>query len=359
MIAKNVESIIRYSAEQDTRFETYSNFDCLRLIAAAAVMFSHAFLIAEGTEENEPFVRMLGERNIIGIYGVMIFLILSGFLVSRSAEMSRSVPDFLWRRALRIYPGLAVCGLVLGLAVAPFFSSLGAREFAASGIGIDYALRTVLVPGAVSVETVSFYPGWVGEVIAGTLWTIPQEILCYLLLAGLLLLSMNRPTVIAWLLVAALALRMRPEIWNHALLGDFLFLVPSFLSGCLLWRARGGLNAPTALLGLVATIVLALAGGLLAWFPLVAAYPFMYFATSKSVRLPSLRRIGDLSYGLYLYGWPVAQVCRALLGSGTTWWEVWLCSTVATVPIAWLSWHLVERPALALKPSRIAVSNGT
>jgi len=31
-----------------------NNFDALRLLAAASVVFSHSFLIAEGTQNNEP-----------------------------------------------------------------------------------------------------------------------------------------------------------------------------------------------------------------------------------------------------------------------------------------------------------------
>ena len=103
-------------------------------------------------------------------------------------------------------------------------------------------------------------------------------------------------------------------------------------------------------------------------FPLVAAFPLLYFADSPSIRLPGTGRLGDISYGLYLYGWPDAQVVCALSGDTPSWWSIWLwstaatvpvallswhlvrlASTVSTVPIAWASWHFVEKPALALK----------
>lgn len=62
----------------------YPNFLFIRLIAAATVIFSHAFLIAEGIEDNEPLVRLLGPHNILGIYGVFIFFFASGFLLPRA-----------------------------------------------------------------------------------------------------------------------------------------------------------------------------------------------------------------------------------------------------------------------------------
>ena len=128
-------------AQASGGFVHYENFGFLRLIAAGSVMFSHSFLIASGNEYGEPLVMLLGPHNIVGIYAVFVFLILSGFLVSRSAELSSSTISFLWKRSLRIYPGLAVCALVLGLGIAPFFSSLGPEEFLRSGLGLDFTPR--------------------------------------------------------------------------------------------------------------------------------------------------------------------------------------------------------------------------
>jgi hypothetical protein len=87
----------------------YLNFDLsLRLAAAASVVFSHAFGITEGHDRNEPFVRLLGPENILGIYGVYIFFITSGFLITASFHRS-SLGDYALKRGFRIIPGLAVC----------------------------------------------------------------------------------------------------------------------------------------------------------------------------------------------------------------------------------------------------------
>ena len=61
-------------------------------------------------------------------------------------------------------------------------------------------------------------------------------------------------------------------------------------------------------------------------------------------------RFGDLSYGLYIYGWPVEEAVIWSLGGRALWWQVFAIALPATAAIAFLSWHLVERPALRLKP---------
>src|SRR5436305_9606461 len=85
-----------------------NNFDALRLLAALSVVFSHAFLIAEGSEANEPFVRLTGNQCILGLVGVFVFFIISGYLVTESWCRSPAPGRFAMRRFLRIYPGLAV-----------------------------------------------------------------------------------------------------------------------------------------------------------------------------------------------------------------------------------------------------------
>jgi len=231
-------------APRSTRSVTTTS-TLLRLVAAGAVLFSHAFLIADGSEAREPFVVLLGPHNILGLYAVQIFLVISGFLVSRSAVLSSSVGSFLWKRVLRIYPGLIVCALVLGLVGAPLFSTLGPGRFLASGLGVRYAAATPLWPGHLwRIDTVHFYAdptGWLGQVMAGTLWTIPHELFCYLLLALLVVLSMNRLRVLVALFAATMGLRFVPGLWGDDMASQFfLLLLPSFLAG-----ACSGTSAPT------------------------------------------------------------------------------------------------------------------
>ena len=110
----------------------FAGFDGLRLVAAVAVMFSHAFLIASGSEAREPLVRLLGPGNIIGLYGVFTFFIISGFLLARSLSGGASAISYTVNRVLRILPAFVFQVAVVALAIGPLFSSLPAGEYLAS-----------------------------------------------------------------------------------------------------------------------------------------------------------------------------------------------------------------------------------
>src|SRR5690348_4770379 len=101
-----------------------NNFDAVRLLAALSVVFSHSFLIAEGSEASEWFVRVTGNQCVLGLVGVFVFFIISGYLVTESWCRNPLPAGFALRRALRIYPGLLVNVLVCALLIGPVVSSL-------------------------------------------------------------------------------------------------------------------------------------------------------------------------------------------------------------------------------------------
>ncbi len=96
-----------------------NNFDALRLVAAVSVVFSHSFLIAEGTQDHEPLIWLTGNQSILGLVGVFVFFAISGFLVTQSFEETGDAWRFLAKRALRIFPGLFVATLLSAFVLAP------------------------------------------------------------------------------------------------------------------------------------------------------------------------------------------------------------------------------------------------
>src|SRR5437588_12535091 len=101
-----------------------NNFDALRLVAALSVVFSHSFLVAEGSEANEPFVWLSGNQCILGLVGVFVFFVISGYLVTES-WCRRPLPgQFALRRGLRIYPGLMVNVALCAFVIGPLVSAL-------------------------------------------------------------------------------------------------------------------------------------------------------------------------------------------------------------------------------------------
>jgi peptidoglycan/LPS O-acetylase OafA/YrhL len=85
-------------------------------------------------------------------------------------------------------------------------------------------------------------------------------------------------------------------------------------------------------------------------FPLFGCYLALWLALNPRLPVIPAARFGDLSYGLYIYGWPVEEAAIWLSGGRAMWWQVAGLALPAAAALAFLSWHLIERPALRLKP---------
>ncbi|WP_427145373.1 acyltransferase family protein [Rhizobium pisi] len=337
----------------------YPNFNMIRLVAASMVIFSHAFLISEKTSANEPFRRLLGQGTF-GIFGVYAFFITSGFLVTQSAQFG-SAGGFLWRRALRIYPAFAVCTLLSVYVLGALFSPLGISGYLLKSLHVKTTLHSLFDPNfGMTLPHVQFYDpaiSWLATFVNGSLWTIGQEIFCYLIIAGLMAIGLLRAQLMALVLAVGVTWQLFfDHPWpNIRFLTDFTFIAPYFCCGSLLWIVMEK-RQPNIVLALIFVVLGVLC--LVIWpnyfyRPMLFAYPLIYIATSPVIRLPTLERVGDVSYGTYLYGWPVEQVMNHALGQYSTWWAVFALSLPASWLLGWLSWHLLEKRALRLK--RIAL----
>jgi peptidoglycan/LPS O-acetylase OafA/YrhL len=330
-----------------------NNFDVLRLVAAASVIFSHAFLLGEGKQDLEPLMRLTGGQTILGVVGVFTFFTISGFLVTQSFEATRSPLHFLIKRALRIYPGLIVCVLILALLVGPSLSTLPVADYLRdSATHLYVATNIAMVMPTNSLPGVFFSGFGAGSVINGPLWTLPCEIVMYLMVFALGVLRLLDLRIMAALFALGLVGIWFDTTSSDYVLGSALWLLPFFVAGMALYRLRDkGIFHPS--LALIAVGGLVLSVPLQAFvlvFPLCGSYLILYLALSR--RLPVIRaaRYGDLSYGLYIYGWPIEQVLVRLNGGAMGWLNLFAVALPATAVAAFLSWHLVEARALRLKP---------
>jgi peptidoglycan/LPS O-acetylase OafA/YrhL len=327
----------------------YPNFDFLRLGAALSVLFSHAFLIAEGNQQHEPLVMLSGNQGILGLLGVFVFFTMSGFLVTQSFESSRTPLRFLAARLLRIYPALIVCLALCILVIGAAVTTLPLDEYLRHPDTWRFLTANLLMQGFdESLPGVVFVDNAVGTVVGGCFWSLRFEIYCYLMVLALgTLRLLDQRSAVLLLLVGLVASYFD---W----FGGFGWLLPYFAIGMVMYyltssRQPSGALAVAAALGIVATVFL---GQMLFAFALLGGYLTIYLATSRRIALPRASRYGDLSYGLYIYGWPVESGVAHAYGGTATWWQVFLIGTAISLLLAFLSWHLIERPALRLKGAR-------
>lgn len=337
-----------------------NNFDALRLLAAISVIFSHSFLIAEGTQSNEWLILLTGNQSIFGLTGVFVFFAISGFLVTQSFEQTANPWHFLTKRALRIFPGLFVATLVSAFLLGPLVTSLPLGAYLSRPEPYEYVFGNTLLDQTVhELPGVGFADNQVGLEINGSLWTLRYEFVMYLMVF-VLGLSRRLNLAIALLLVAfgmmCLHFNMLDEIEKWGLLFQLLsnwgWLVGFFAAGMALYKLQhtrifDGRIAFLALAGLVLSVPLR---EFIPLFPVFGCYLALWLALTPRLPVIPAARFGDLSYGLYIYGWPVEQTVIWLSGGRAAWWQVFLLALPLAAALAFLSWHLVERPMLRLKP---------
>jgi len=332
------------------RGQERNSFTLIRLALALAVVVSHAFSVTTGQVVDEPLAGLTGFT--LGEHAVNGFFAISGFLVTMSFDR-RGWRDYAVSRALRIAPGLVVAVLAVALLVGGAMTTLPLGEYLGSpdlrrfvGATLTSLKSNIALPGVFADNPFRFP--------MGTVWTLKYEVLCY---AGVLVLGLAgllRSRVFALVLVAGLALGLagldllRPEAPKAVETALRLPLIFAIGGALYVWRSRARLSI---FLVVALAILTALAAGTFLYKALLfaaSAYGVLWLALSPSVARFAVEPRADLSYGVYLYGWPVQQCLHALWPGATA--TVLLAPALAiTLMIAALSWYGVEKPALSLK----------
>ncbi|MFG2009530.1 acyltransferase family protein [Micromonospora sp. NPDC048868] len=362
---------IARSAERRTGFPQQQGgncFDLLRLLAALAVVVQHA---VEHTGNSflwyEPgSARWFGD-------GVAVFFIISGGLVFSSAfrcqQSGRGWTEYFRNRLLRVAPAIHVY-LLVATAALLLIGVIGVRSLADTRFAGWFGSTLLLVP----VYHPSLFSDFGTGVINGSLWTIPAEIGFYIIVPVLVMVTVRR-SFRAMMCSAALVAVTGCGLyaWSLSLAGEHrvaqllgvstLPWLGYFLLGVMwsrLWQRapRSGVVALAALCGYLAlTGAQHLTGpsgrvvlGMLAGFPL--SYLVFWLAYRGPAALHGLTaRIGDLSFGAYIWHMPLVNF---FIWLGRDHWPVRGTALVVlmlalTLACAAASWHLVEKPALRLK----------
>jgi peptidoglycan/LPS O-acetylase OafA/YrhL len=328
-----------------------NNFDAMRLLGAISVFISHGHGFTN--KEAEPLYALTG-RYYVGKLGLFIFFTLSGFLISRSLTRS-SVKDFLWNRFLRICPGIAVCSLLTILVTGCIFTTLPVKEFL-----LHFQTWYFLIQNSFPVRIIFTLPGvFDGKGVNASLWTIPVDIRMYgiLLMAYLLRLFTKRWLIVCgWILLIIAYLFFTKLLMNISGLKNLysLFYVGTwFIGGAVFYLYRD--KVPVRFSIWILLLVLWLA----TWkfFPYYLSISEMLFfiytiilAGVSKIHIPFPK--ADISYGFYLYAFPIQQSIYHAWGDQLSPWQFHAISFSTTLIFGIASWFLVEKKALTLKKHR-------
>ena len=335
-----------------------NNFNLLRIMAALAVLVTHSFALAIGTGAAEPFQGTLGMT--MGSIAVDVFFVTSGFLVTGSLLTRQNAREFLWARFLRVFPALLVMLLLTVFVLGPFFTSRSLLSYLIVSQTYRYLLSCATLVSGVQYNLPGvFDDNPFKQAVNGSLWSLPYEIRMYaILLVGWLALRRIQPVggrafsaaLASAVLVAGLFVLVRHIKGLPADLFVRLFFM--FFSGAALYvlKERIVLAHSYFWLCILALLSSAMVSPRVFFvvYLLTIAYAVLYLAYIPSRPVRTYNRVGDYSYGVYIYAFPVQQSVAALI-PGVSILMLFLISSCITLSLAVLSWHLLERWALSCK----------
>ncbi|WP_158816825.1 acyltransferase [Methylocapsa sp. S129] len=339
-----------------------NGFDALRLLAALLVIYGHAFRL---TGETGPTFARAG----VATAGVKIFFVISGYLIAASWRRDPHAGRYLRRRLLRIMPGLIAVTLLTAFVLGPLMTDLSRSAYFSDAGAWLYLANIAFYPAdrLPGVFTANIAP----MEINGSLWSLPAEMSMYLILPVATCLAFKltgayrifAAAAIAFALMTLFVILPTPGIGQWLVYGTrvwawfgvapyFLVSAAYALCGWEKYLHRG------VALALLAALMAMRGPALLQETLLVAALPYIVlsFGTAPSPLLRPLTRRADLSYGVYLYAFPVQQILVAKLGApGGALGNFTLAAMIA-LSLAYLSWRFVEAPAARLGKPATAVN---
>lgn len=324
------------------------NFDLLRLAAVVTVVYGDGLVLT-----GAPGAGWWGAP--LGRFGLDVLFSISGFLAAGGWEREPRAAPFMARRAARMLPGLAACVLVTAAVIGPLATRLGFAQYAFNPGTVAYLgnaafIQRLWLPGVFEGQH------WSGTVNP-MLWTLGAGLAFCLAFPALgLLPARPRPWALgaASVLCAAAALCL-PLAEGARLYRPFYVEVlteaPFFLTGALLRllqaRRPGIWRADLAMLLFAGNWISATWLGpwniVLEWVSL--AYMACCFGCMTAPVLGRVGRLGNPSYGFYLFAFPVQQLIVARWPSCP--WPIAACAAIS-LAAGFASWHLIERPALSL-----------
>lgn len=322
------------------------NVNTIRIGLASIVVVAHTYFLAGwGYAWLGPF----GRSDL----AVEAFFVISGLLIFRSFEHSDTTSGYFSRRLRRILPAyfmtviaaVILGGLVTNYHVTEYIGIPTLKYLAWNGFFLNFMQPTL--PGV--------FEGNLVPAVNGSLWTIKIELMFYAIvpIAVLLVRIFGPSLVLTFMYLASLAyvyslfylerstsLKLPYDELSRQLPGQLRF----FVAGAAAYYARDFLQRHIAMIVVSTIAAIIISPGLHdpALTPIVIAGLFV-----SMVHLPfdtNIKQIGDPSYGLYLFHFPIIQAFAyyGLLRERNLIYPALIY--VIVFCLASLSWRFVEQP---------------
>ena len=341
-----------------------NNFNLIRFIAASLVLYTHSFALSIGTEDAEPLRGFLGMT--LGSIAVDIFFITSGFLIASSFFVRNNILAFVWARLLRIYPALIVAIIFCTFGVGLFFTTNTALEYLSNYDTYKYFFKNITLFFGVEYRL----PGVFADTpykgaINGSIWTLPYEIkmyICLTIIAYIVIYIKKwiKPNLIKIIFLSIALAAITLNLSNHfqifcPIKPKAIHLFSMFFMGVAFYVCRENIYISSRVfILLIIFIVPSVFFKEIFFIVYCISLPYMvfYLAYVPSGSIRKFNEIGDYSYGIYIYAFPVQQSIAALI-PGVSVLTMILLSFFITFILAFLSWIFIEKQALKKKGSYV------
>lgn len=334
-----------------------NNFDFLRILFASLVIVSHSYL-ATGNRNNELLSVLTNRQEAFGSLAVKCFFIISGYLIFQSLNRSKTIFNYFWKRLLRIYPGYFIMLIFTSLLI-PFVYNKDVSLFKNPDY-FNYFLRQLTIYHTQD-EISGVFSNQPSHLINGSLWTIKYEITMYFLL-GILFLVKKKWRIyfifFAFLSSYLLLITNNAFFLNNRLLSkiylqgpQFYDLLCLFMGGALCTSFSIKNNLSSHLIVSSAFIIIIISFYLNIWSYLKYLLLPIIIVFWGSLSIPYIssigKKVGDISYGIYIYGWLIQQTLYYYFHFSILWLTIF--SLLLAFIFGFISWHLVEKKALSYK----------
>jgi peptidoglycan/LPS O-acetylase OafA/YrhL len=333
-----------------------NNFNLLRIGAAIAVILSHSFILT-GNEPNAL-------PRILGYVAVNCFFVMSGFLVCKSLLDRNSILQFFRARALRIYPALVLSVVFCVLVVGPLFTTHSVVDYLTNSQTYKFFItNSILLVG----DVVYFLPGVFEDTIAGRkvnapLWTVFYEVYMYIAIASIAMVLGLRSSNFEQKFTVTLSLATlflfvifiidtEYKIIAEPALGRLIRFGAQFGMGVCLYLHRSRIKLSLWVLLIMFVLIGVSSGNRLLFnttFYLFLGYTLLCLAYLPGGLLLKYNRLGDYSYGFYIFAYPIQQALIHWYHGLNTLGLFGMAMAITTI-FAVASWHLIESKALQLK----------
>lgn len=351
----------------------HNSFDILRVILALIVIYGHTYAVLYGVNAVSPE----GNAEIFAVFSkgqmgsgsiaVYMFFIISGFLITQSMIRSKSIIKYLLKRMLRIMPAL-FCSLMLSVFVigliitkfslADYFNNVN-NPFKYLFCNLTFGIFGFYYSLA-DVFSTNPFP----NSINASIWTLPNELACYLIV---ILFYINnyfkkRERVIYVYLISLvlvyyyirfgyIPISVNDNFWllSSNYLGGVINVSYFFIAGSLMYCYKDKIKYNKNLFVVFTLCLLITTRMGYLKYSLLLCLPYVTIFVCMLKPCIDLKKIGDFSYGLYIYAFPIQQFLAYYLRDRFTFIPFFIFSTLCILCVSIISWFLVEKPALNLK----------